>query len=98
VFLTRGFQDATISEIVAHADIAMGTFYLHFRDKAELFSALAEDAFRDISKRILNDLGGVPDALPLPVVIQTVLEEAYPEQELYSYLHRRRASSRNTEP
>src|SRR5713226_1175453 len=34
VFARRGYQDATITEITQLADVAMGMFYLHFRDKS----------------------------------------------------------------
>src|SRR5260370_16604497 len=52
VFLERGYQDATISEIVQVADIAMGTFYLHFRDKEELLVALAQDTLQVLREQV----------------------------------------------
>src|SRR5260221_8008056 len=52
VFLERGYQDATITEIVQVADIAMGTFYLHFRDKEELLVALAQDTLQVLREQV----------------------------------------------
>src|SRR5258708_34454952 len=52
VFLERGYQDATISEIVQDADIAMGTFYLHFRDKEELLVSLAQDTLQSLREQV----------------------------------------------
>ncbi|HEX8033352.1 MAG TPA: helix-turn-helix domain-containing protein, partial [Ktedonobacterales bacterium] len=52
VFTTRGYQEATISEIIQRADVAMGTFYLHFRDKEALLVALAEEGLATIREQI----------------------------------------------
>jgi len=43
-FVEKGFQAATIDDIVAQAAVARGTFYLYFRDKRAVFEALV-DAF-----------------------------------------------------
>lgn len=40
VFLSRGFQDATIQEIAEKAGIAKGTVYLYYKSKDDLFAAL----------------------------------------------------------
>src|SRR3954469_5019614 len=42
VFARRGFDDATVSEIVARAGVAQGTFYLYFPGKEALAGAFAE--------------------------------------------------------
>lgn len=40
VFLSRGFQAATIQEIAEEARIAKGTVYLYYRSKEDLYTAL----------------------------------------------------------
>jgi len=35
VFREHGYQDATVEEIANQAGVSRGTFYLHFKDKAE---------------------------------------------------------------
>lgn len=40
VFSSKGFFDATIAEIVAKAGVSRGTFYLYFKNREEVFSAL----------------------------------------------------------
>src|SRR4051794_12416163 len=42
VFARRGFDDATVSEIVGRAGVAQGTFYLYFPGKESLAGAFAE--------------------------------------------------------
>ncbi len=41
VLTTRGYHKTTLTEILRGSDVAAGTFYLHFRDKDDLFTALA---------------------------------------------------------
>jgi len=41
-FVEKGFQAATVDDIVANADVARGTFYLYFSDKRDVFEALVD--------------------------------------------------------
>jgi len=49
LFLEKGVFSTTISDIVQHADVAKGTFYLYFKDKDDIFHALVDR----ISSRII---------------------------------------------
>ena len=51
VFLRRGYDAATTGEIAAEADLGAGTFYLHFRDKRDVYEALARRAAREMTGR-----------------------------------------------
>jgi AcrR family transcriptional regulator len=42
LFLRRGFDATTMDEVAARAQIAKGTLYLHFNDKADLYVSLLE--------------------------------------------------------
>lgn len=42
VFSKKGYEDATVSEIVTRAGVAQGTFYLYFPGKEALAGAFAE--------------------------------------------------------
>ena|SRR5215218_1646302 len=42
VFAKKGYEDATVSEIVGRAGVAQGTFYLYFPGKESLAGAFAE--------------------------------------------------------
>src|SRR4051794_1861719 len=42
VFAKKGYEEATVSEIVGRAGVAQGTFYLYFPGKESLAGAFAE--------------------------------------------------------
>lgn len=52
VFARRGYRRAGISDIIARAGVARGTFYLYFDSKEHVFLALA-DAFHGRARRVL---------------------------------------------
>lgn len=51
LFMSKGFHDTSIADIVTKAGIAKGTFYLYFKDKTDirnrLISSKATQLFRD---------------------------------------------------
>jgi AcrR family transcriptional regulator len=52
VFAKKGYEDATVSEIVGGAGVAQGTFYLYFPGKESLAGAFAEmlsERFADVA-------------------------------------------------
>ena len=57
LFLEKGFAATSVDEIVRLADVAKGTFYLHFRSKDDILLALRErfiDAFCEGLERQLD--------------------------------------------
>jgi AcrR family transcriptional regulator len=52
LFARKGYHRTNISDIVAQAKIARGTFYLYFQNKKELFEELLNEALLEIEKRI----------------------------------------------
>ena len=48
VFRARGYDGTTTGEIARAADVAAGTFYLHFRDKRAVYDQLARRAAQDL--------------------------------------------------
>lgn len=64
VFAEKGFHQTRISDVIAAAGIARGTFYLYFDSKGELFLGL----LRELLVRLRSSVIGVdtgPDAAPL---------------------------------
>lgn len=53
VFVSKGFHDAKIDDIVAAAKVAKGTFYLYFPDKRSVFSELVDGLFKRLGEGIL---------------------------------------------
>lgn len=83
VFTTRGYQEATISEIIQRADVAMGTFYLHFRDKEALLVALAEEGLATIREHIHATIAQAASEPLMPLIIRTLLRAAYQQRDLF---------------
>jgi AcrR family transcriptional regulator len=51
VFCEHGYDAATTGEMAHVADVAAGTFYLHFRDKRAVYERLARRAAHDLLER-----------------------------------------------
>jgi AcrR family transcriptional regulator len=83
VFTTRGYQAATISEIIQIADVAMGTFYLHFPDKEALLVALAEEGLATIREQLHATIAQAVSEPLLPLLMRTLLRIAYQQRDLF---------------
>jgi AcrR family transcriptional regulator len=76
VFAEKGYHTAKIDDIVAHADVARGTFYLHFADKRAVFEELVDDFLVRIGnaiERIHLGEGATPPLLQLRNNVYRVL-------------------------
>lgn len=82
VFVEKGFQAATVDDIVAKAGVARGTFYLYFDDKSAVFEALVDDFLQRIAdavKSIDLDPKAPPPIVQLRANIRRVVELALGE-------------------
>jgi AcrR family transcriptional regulator len=64
LFAERGLHAVTSHDIASAAGVAAGTFYLHFRDKHELFRELVFGAIGELERRIevsVHPLLGQPE-------------------------------------
>ena len=52
VFLTHGFDAASMGAIALHAGVSKGTLYVYFKSKEELFGAIVEDQRSSAYSRI----------------------------------------------
>ena len=62
VFYEKGYRNATMSQIAGLAGCTRGAVYWHFKDKAEVFIALAEDMegkANRAAEKVGNDIWGV---------------------------------------
>jgi AcrR family transcriptional regulator len=48
VFSQKGYHNAKVSDITRKAGISIGTFYIHFQNKCDLFIEVVEEVFRHI--------------------------------------------------
>jgi len=58
VFAEKGYHAATIRDIVATADVAVGTFYFYFPDKETLFVFLYEETAEFLLQALQQALAG----------------------------------------
>ncbi|MEO8972373.1 MAG: TetR/AcrR family transcriptional regulator [Ktedonobacteraceae bacterium] len=82
VFAERGFHEASIAEITQVADVGVGTFYLHFRDKDDVFTILLEEAVNEIREHVRNAVYQQVDEPVIPVIIRTLLRQTYAQRDL----------------
>ncbi len=61
VFARKGYRNAGISDIIARAGVARGTFYLYFKSKEEVFLAIVNH----FHSRITRALAQADDPAPL---------------------------------
>ena len=61
IFLEHGVAATTIEQITAGADVAKGTFYLHFSSKEDLLAALGDRFGQQLVARLTDALSAVPE-------------------------------------
>jgi AcrR family transcriptional regulator len=61
VFARKGYRQAGISDIIARAGVARGTFYLHFESKERMLLAVLDD-FHDRTRRAFEALDAAATA------------------------------------
>jgi TetR/AcrR family transcriptional repressor of mexAB-oprM operon len=66
LFAAKGLHRVTTHDVSHHAGMAAGTFYLHFKDKGELFRKIASEALGDLQQRLeaASDTGDLRDSVP----------------------------------
>lgn len=67
LIISKGYEETSIDEIIAEAQIAKGTFYYHFKSKEEMLEALINMMITEQTQRAKEILSA-----PLPVPQKTV--------------------------
>lgn len=75
VFARRGYRHAGVSDIIAKAGVARGTFYLHFESKHQIFLAVVS-AFHDLIAERLEEMDEV-DETARALGARAVLEASF---------------------
>jgi len=83
VFARRGYHDASIAEITEQADLAVGTFYLYFRDKDEAFTTVLQEGFRETIEQVKQAVAREAGERTLAVVIRAIFRYAYHQRDLF---------------
>ena len=83
VFAKRGYHDASIAEITEFADVGVGTFYLHFRDKDEIFITMLTDGMRVLRDHVLAEAQQAAPERAFAATIRAIFRHAYAERDLF---------------
>jgi AcrR family transcriptional regulator len=84
VISAKGFHRTRIADIAQEADVGLGTFYLHFRTKNEIFIELIEQGAGQLLDAIRHAKAGAQSAAQkLEITINTVLDAAAKNRELF---------------
>ena len=62
VFATKGYHKATIQDIAEEAQYAVGTIYLHFKDKEVLYLDLIERKMANLISEVKKEVNKTKDA------------------------------------
>ncbi len=82
VFAERGYHEASIADITSAADVGVGTFYLHFRDKDAIFNTLIEEQFALIRQRIVNEIR-LKGSISPGILISALFQHAYEDRDVF---------------
>jgi len=86
VFARRGYRHASVSDIVARAGVARGTFYLHFDSKEQVFLAIVDDFHKRITRAV--DSVQEPAAAAAPAGPQALLRTSFRQWLEFFAAHR----------
>ena len=82
VFDEKGYELATVSEIVSRAGVAQGTFYLYFESKKDIVVALARRPMELVTQRLRAEISTAPSfeqALRIMVRTGFAVSRDYPD-------------------
>ena len=74
VFARNGYHQTRVSDIIASAQIARGTFYLYFDSKNAIFLELLDELLDELRSSILGVKRG-PDAPPVERQLQRTVQK-----------------------
>jgi AcrR family transcriptional regulator len=92
-FIAHGLRAAKIAAICRRAELANGTFYLHFRTKDEVCRVLLEEAARELAGRLVTGRPAHLDARARDrLEISIIVDFAEERQDLFKLMSDERPS------
>ena len=75
VIARKGYHNTRIADIASEADVGLGTFYLHFKTKNEIFIELINYEAGHLRQELVEAKAGIQDpAEKLRITINTILD------------------------
>jgi AcrR family transcriptional regulator len=90
LFLTRGYEQTAVSDIVKEIKVAQGTFYYHFQSKAEILEEVLKKSILSLVEKI-RPIAEEQDMEPVEKLNQfysTLAEFGNSNMELMEFIHR----------
>lgn len=92
LFMNKGITNTTISEIVEHADVAKGTFYIYFKDKDDLIEKLIAQKAEQLLINALDILSKHPETIKvedkLVLIADSLLEQLNSDSRLLKFINK----------
>lgn len=89
LFVTKGYEETSIDEIIAQAQIAKGTFYYHFESKSALLEAVIHKIITQRAEKARKYLSAPLPVAQKAVAIITSLRPEETEMDIQNALHRK---------
>src|SRR5258708_726223 len=84
VISSKGYHQTRIADIATEADVGLGTFYLHFKTKNEIFIELIEHGAAQLRAKLAEAKAGLhTPAEKLKITIDTILDASAEAPELF---------------
>jgi AcrR family transcriptional regulator len=84
VISRKGYHQTRIADIATEADVGLGTFYLHFKTKNEIFIELIEHGAAELRRNLADAKAGIDaPAEKLRITIDTIIDAAAEAPELF---------------
>ena len=92
LFMNKGITNTTISEIVEHANVAKGTFYIYFKDKDDLIEKLIAQKAEQLLINALDILNKHPETIKvedkLVLIADSLLEQLNSDSRLLKFINK----------
>lgn len=90
VFAANGVEAARVSEIVARAGVAQGTFYLYFASKSALILALTDEVYADIRAEVARALAAAEHVMEqVSAGVAAAFRAIERNQDIFAIVHPR---------
>ncbi|SFR72880.1 TetR/AcrR family transcriptional regulator [Anaeromicropila populeti] len=90
LFITRGINKTSVSDIVDNAGVAKGTFYLYFKDKHDIRNKLISHKSSQIFQNAIQDLNDIEKELSFEdkiiFIVDNIINQLNNNQILLSFI------------
>lgn len=87
LFAKQGFHNTSISQLVSHCALPVGTIYTYFSSKEEILAAIIDEGWQDLKTSIDQQLAGSTSLNEqLSILVNSFLPRLFQDTELVSII------------